>query len=123
MAGRNTQRNVKRSLGGRQAIVHSYNARAWYELADWLEELVIDYAGWTILALVVLLIPVAFLAVVLGAHSLPLEFLGVPALSSFADSNNGFGVTGIVLLVEFGLLAAAVRPLFRHRSLGWKLVI
>ncbi|HUC86758.1 MAG TPA: hypothetical protein VMR75_00315, partial [Candidatus Saccharimonadales bacterium] len=26
-------------------------------------------------------------------------------------------------LVEFGLLAAAVRPLFRHRSLGWKLVI
>jgi hypothetical protein len=123
MAVRKTQRNVKRLPGGRQAIVNTYNSRAWYELADWLEEFVVDYAGWAVLALVVLLIPVALLAIVLGAHSLPLEYLGIPALSSFADSDNGFGLTGAVLLVEFVLLAISVRPLLQHRTLGWKLVI
>jgi hypothetical protein len=123
MVGRKTQRNVKRSLGGRQAIVRSYNSRRWYEMADWLDDFVADYAGWAALALVVLLIPVALLAVVLGAHSLPLEYLGIPALTSFADNNNGFGLTGVVLIVEFVLIAVAIRPLFQHRAFGWKLVI
>ncbi len=121
---RQEQRNVKRTgAGGRQAIVRTYNNRSWYEMADWLVDFTVDYAGWAALAMVVLLIPVALLAVVLGAHSLPLEYLGIPALDAFADSNNGFGITGIVLIVEFVLLLLAIRPLFLRRSLGWQLVI
>ena len=117
------KRNVKRSADGRQAIVRSYNQRPWYQLADWLAEFVVANAGWAVLAVVVLLLPVAVLAVVLGAHSLPLEYLGIPALDSFAASGGSFSSTALVLLVGFILLAFAVRPLFHRRKLGWKLVI
>jgi len=124
MAQRQEQRKVKRTgAGGRQAIVRTYNQRRWYEMADWLVEFTVDYAGWATLAVVVLLVPVALLAIVLGAHSLPLEYLGVPSLDAFADSNNGFGVTGITLILEFILLLIAVRPLFLRRIRGWYLVL
>ncbi len=117
------KRNVRRSAGGRNAIVRSYNSRKWYQLADWLADYLVQNAGWGVLILVLLLTPVAFLALVLGAHSLPLEYLGIPALDSFTYGSNGFGITGIVLLVEFVLLALAIRPLFRHQKKGWYLVL
>jgi hypothetical protein len=121
---RQEQRNVKRTgAGGRQAIVRTYNDRRWYQMADWLVDFTVDYAGWAALALVVLLVPVALLAIVLGAHSLPLEYLGVPALDAFADSNNGFGITGITLILEFVLLLLAVRPLFLRHRRGWYFVV
>lgn len=118
-----TRRKVKRGVGGRQGLVRSYNKRRWYEMADWLAEYLVDVAGWAVLALVILLLPVTVLALVLGIHALPLEYLGIPAVSGLAAGSNNFGLTGAILLVEFSLLAAAVRPLFRHEAKGWKLVI
>lgn len=113
-----TQRRVKRNGSqGRQAIVQQYGARAWYELPDWAVIWLVDNASWITLVLAVLLAPAAILAIVLGAHSLPLEFLGVPAIG------NDVGLTAAVFLADFLLLVVAVRPLRRNQKKGWMLVI
>jgi hypothetical protein len=117
------KRNVKRSEGGRQAIVRSYNRRRWYQLADWLADFVVNNAGWVVVAVVVLLLPVAILALVLGAHSLPLEYLGIPALDSLTIGGSNFSSSALTLLIEYILLILAIRPLFQQRKLGWKLVM
>lgn len=121
---RRVQRNVQRTgAGGRQAIVRAYGRRRWYEMADWLVVFTVDYIGWAVLAVVVLLLPVTILAAVLGAHALPVEYLGIPLLDRLSNGNNSFGIAGIVLIIEFILLALAVRPLFKRHAKGWKLVI
>jgi hypothetical protein len=116
---RNVKRNVTRPVDARQAIVREYLTRPWYDLPDWAVTWFTESMGWITLILVCLLIPITLLALVLGAHSLPLEYLGIPALDNFTYGNNGFGLTGIVFLVEFVLLALAVRPLFKRRRRGW----
>lgn len=110
---RNVKRNVTRPVDARQAIVREYMTRPWYELPDWAVLWLSDTAGWVALILAVLFIPVVILAVVLGAHSLPLEFVGIPA------SANGIGPTAIIFLIEFVFLALAVRPLMRLERRGW----
>lgn len=110
---RKVKRNVTRTVDARQAIVHDYLTRPWYELPDWAVIWLSDTAGWVALILTILFIPVVILAVVLGAHSLPLEFVGIPA------SANSLGPTAIIFLVEFVFLALAVRPLMKLQRRGW----
>ena len=110
-------RNVKRS-SGRQDIVRRYNTRAWYELPDWAVIWFSHNFGWVILVYLILLAPPTLLAIVVGAHSIPfLAFLGVPG------NGNGVGLAALVLVVNFILLALAVRPLLDQREKGWKLTI
>lgn len=114
---RQVKRNVIREgAGGRQAIVRAYNARAWYELPDWAIDWLVDNAGWVVLVWALFLAPASVLAVVLGAHSLPLEYFGIPA------SNNGIGLPAVILVINFLLLVMAVRPLRHQRRRGLILV-
>jgi hypothetical protein len=110
---RNVKRNVSRPVDARQAIVREYLTRPWYELPDWAVLWLSDTAGWITLILTVLFIPVVILAVVLGAHSLPLEFIGIPA------SANGLSPTVAIFLVEFVVLALSIRPLMKLERRGW----
>lgn len=110
---RNVKRNVSRPVDARQAIVREYMTRPWYELPDWAVLWLSDTAGWITLILTILFIPVVVLAIVLGAHSLPLEFVGIPA------SANSIGPTAIIFLVEFVFLALSIRPLMKLERRGW----
>jgi hypothetical protein len=110
------RRNVRRSVPN-QDIVRTLNQRAWYELPYWARDWLAGSAGWITLVFVVLLAPVAVLAIVLGAHSLPLEFAGVAA------QDTGLGWNAIIFMVVFLLLAFAVRPLIHMKRYGWYLVI
>lgn len=97
--------------------MNAYNARAWYELPDWAIDWLADNAGWIALVWAIFLAPASLLAVVLGAHSLPLEYFGIPA------SNNSIGLAAVILLVNFVLLALAVRPLLQQKRRGGLLIL
>jgi hypothetical protein len=115
---RKVKRNVKRmGTSGRQAVVQEYSARRWYDLPYWAKDWLYSSSGWVILALAVILAPPALLALVLGFHALPLEFLGIPA------SENGVGLAAGVLLLKFIFVALAVRPLLNQQLKGWRLLI
>lgn len=112
------KRRVKRPAGAtRQQIVRRYNTRAWYQLPDWAQQLVVNAAPWVTGLLVAVLTPAAALALVLGFHSLPLEFVGVPS------TENDFGFAALILLIKFGLLAMALKPLYRRQIKGWNLIV
>lgn len=114
-----TQRNVRRqTTSGRQNLSTRYGQRRWYEIPDWAKIWVVDNAGWVAAIITVILLPPTLLALVLGAYKLPfLDFLGVPT------SANGVGLAAIALIVKFGLVAAAIRPLFRRELKGWKFLV
>lgn len=112
------KRRVKRPAGStRQQIVKKYNTRAWYQLPDWAQQFVVGAAPWVTGLLVAVLTPAAALAIVLGFHSLPLEFIGVPG------TENDFGLAAFILLVKFTLLALALKPLYRRQLKGWNYLI
>lgn len=114
------KRKVKRTgSGGRQAIVRAYHSNAWYELPDWASEWVANNAGWVALGLAVILTPIALLAIVLGVHALPLDYLGIPV----APTDNSAGLAAAIFIIEFFLLLSAVRPLLHQLRSGWVLVI
>jgi hypothetical protein len=111
---RQVQRKVKRqSVSGRQAVVTHYHDRVWHDLPYWLKDWLVDNGGWIVLGLALLLAPTALLALVLGFHALPLEFLGIPS------SANGIGLAAMALLFKFIFVSLAVRPLFRHERKAW----
>lgn len=116
---RNVKRQVRRQTSsGRQSLSSRYNQRRWYEIPDWAKAWVVDNAGWVTAIIAVILFPPTLLALVLGAYKLPfLDFLGVPT------SANGLGLAAVALIVKFGLIAAAIRPLFRREIKGWKLLV
>ncbi len=114
---RTQKRRVKRNSGGRQEIVRSITKRTWYELPDWAVAWLAKHAGRVVLGIVLLLSPVALLAIVLGSHALPLHVVGI------AGSDNALGLKAALFLVSFGLLAFAIRPLRRGLRRGWWLVI
>jgi amino acid transporter len=113
---RKAQRKVTRS-GNRQTIVKKYGQRQWYELPDWLRVWLANNAAWIVLAWAIFLAPAVLLATVLGAHSLPLQFLGIPSTA------NDIGVAAIALIVQFILLVLAFRPMRKQKRSGWYLVI
>ncbi len=106
------RRRVTRS-GNRNTIAAGFGNRRWYNLPDWARIWLCDAAGWIALALALILSPTALLAVVLGVHALPLEFFGIPGTA------NGVGLAAVALIMQFGLLALSVKPLFAKRRVGW----
>ena len=114
---RSPKRRVKRNSGGRQDIMQSIAERSWYELPDWAVVWLVKYGSRMMFALVLLLSPIAVLAVVLGSHALPLQVVGI------AGSDNSLGLKAALFLVSFACLAFAVRPLRRGLRHGWWLVI
>lgn len=114
---RTAKRKVKRNSGGRQELVRSITQRSWYELPDWAVAWLVKYAGRTILVMVLLLSPIALLAIVLGSHALPLHYLGI------ASSDNALGLKATLFLLTYGLLIFSIKPLMRGLRRGWWFVI
>ncbi|HSX41568.1 MAG TPA: hypothetical protein VLF21_02995 [Candidatus Saccharimonadales bacterium] len=112
-----TQRKVKRITSGRQAAIKHYQARDSWDLPDWAQEWLVQNGGWVVLVFALILAPVAALAVTLGIHALPLEFIGVPA------TDTDIGGAAISLIIEFVLIAMAVRPVFERQLKGWRYLI
>ncbi len=114
---RKPKRRVRRNSGGRQELVRSITERSWFQLPDWGVAWLEKYAGRVVFGMVILLTPIALLAVVLGFNSLPLHIVGMPA------EDNGLGLKAVLFLFTFSLLALAVKPLMRGLRRGWWLVI
>jgi hypothetical protein len=112
-----SKRRVKRNVGGRQELVRSLGKRAWYELPDWAVAWLAKHAGRIVLIMVLLLSPIALLALVLGSHALPLHYIGIPG------SDNALGIKAVMFLIIFGTLSLAIKPLMRGLRKGWFLVI
>jgi hypothetical protein len=110
---RNTKRHVKRQPNARQTIVGSVDRRAWYQLPGWAKDWFVQNSGWVVAILAMLLAPAAILALVLGARSLPLEFIGVPSTDA------GLGLAALAFVTKFVFTVLAVRPLFRQERRGW----
>lgn len=109
-------RKVKRS-SGRQAIVRKYQHHSWYDLPDWAVGATVSALPWAVFGWAAILAPAAALALVLGFHALPLEFLGIPGTS------NGAGLAAAVLLAKFVFLALAFRPLLNKKNKGWNYLL
>ncbi len=114
---RSAKRKVKRAPTGRHEIVRAFTEREWYELPDWAVDWLSRSVWWLVFGLVILLVPIALLAIVLAMNSLPLNYLGI------ASSSTGLGLTAVFFMAKFILLALAVRPLRRAQIRGWHLVI
>lgn len=112
-----TKRKVKRITSGRQAAIKHYQARDSWDLPDWAQDWLVRNGGWVVLIFALILAPAAALAVTLGIHSLPLEFIGIPA------TDTGIGAAAISLIAEFILIALAIRPIFDRQLKGWKFLI
>lgn len=122
MAGK-VKRNVKRAPG-RHAIMRSYNDRAWYELPDWAGIWISDNAWFAAGIYAAFLAPATLLGIVLGAHELPIWYLGIPAANQLlSPTDNGAGLAALVLIINFFFIASAIRPLRRLKHKGWVLVI
>lgn len=117
------KRRVKRSgLSGRQAIVKRYGQRQWYDLPDWAIIGLAANAWRAVLFFTIVLAPAALLGIVIGVHSLPLDFLGF-GTHRLLVNGSGVGLAGLVFLVKFGLLAYSIKPLKRLESRGLTLVL
>ncbi|HVE80633.1 MAG TPA: hypothetical protein VNA68_00615 [Candidatus Dormibacteraeota bacterium] len=109
-------RKVNRGNSGRQAAVRGYSDGGGYRLPFWAKEWIVRNAHWVAILLTILYLPVVALAVVLGINKLPLAFLGIP--SSASDISGG----AVALIIQFILIALAIKPLERREMKGWNLL-
>jgi hypothetical protein len=87
--------------------------KAPFQLPDQIKEMLVRFGPWIALVLLILSLPVLLFA--LGIGTLLLPFAGV----AYAT---GFGYLTILVVVEIGLLVAALPGLFARKMSGWNLL-
>jgi hypothetical protein len=85
-----------------------------------VKELIVQFAPWITLVLLIVTLPAVLIALGLGALAAPLAFLLTPAVGV------GFGVTYtlsmLVLAVSLVLEAMSIPGLFKRTAQGWRYV-
>ena len=87
--------------------------KAPFQIPDQGREWIVKFGPWITVVLMILLLPVLLVALGIGAVFMP--FGGVHYAA-------GFGLLTIVVIVEFGLLIAALPGLFARKMSGWTLL-
>ena len=87
--------------------------KAPFQIPDAGREMIVRFGPWIAVVLLILLLPVLLFALGLGAILMPFGGVGYAA---------GFGFLTIVVLIEIGLLIAALPGLFARKMSGWTLL-
>jgi hypothetical protein len=87
--------------------------KAPFQLPDAAKDIIVKFGPWIALVLLILTLPVLLFALGIGAFFVP--FAG-------AAYAGGFGVLTLFVLVEIGLMVAALPGLFNRKMAGWRLL-
>ena len=87
--------------------------KAPFQIPDGGREMIVKFGPWITVVLLILTLPILLFALGLGAIFIP--FAGVGYAS-------GFGVMTIVIIIEIGLMIAALPGLFARKMAGWRLL-
>ena len=87
--------------------------KAPLQLPDNAREWIVKFGPWITVVLLILFLPILLVALGLGAVFVPFGGVGYAA---------GFGIMTIVLIIELGLMVAALPGLFARKMAGWTLL-
>lgn len=87
--------------------------QAPFQIPDGAREMIVKLGPWITLVLMILTLPIVLFALGLGAIFVP--FGGIAYAS-------GFGLLTIFVIVEIGLMIAALPGLFARKMAGWRLL-
>jgi hypothetical protein len=87
--------------------------KAPFQLPDNAREWIVKFGPWITVVLLILFLPILLVALGLGAVFVPFGGVGYAA---------GFGIMTIVLIIELGLMVAALPGLFARKMAGWTLL-
>lgn len=87
--------------------------KAPFQIPDAGREMIVRFGPWITVVLLILLLPLLLVALGLGAILAPFGGVGYAA---------GFGLLTIVVIIEIGLLIAALPGLFARKMSGWTLL-
>jgi len=87
--------------------------KAPFQLPDNAREWIVKFGPWITVVLIILFLPLLLVALGLGAVLTPFGGVGYAA---------GFGIMTIVLIIELGLMVAALPGLFARKMAGWTLL-
>ena len=87
--------------------------KAPFQIPDGAREWIVKFSPWISMILMVLTLPLLLVALGIGTLLMP---FGGPGYAT------GFGLVTIVLLVEIGLMVAALPGLFARKMSGWTLL-
>ena len=87
--------------------------KAPFQIPDGGKEMIVKFGPWITLILLILTLPILLFALGLGTILIPFGGVGYAA---------GFGVLTIFVIIEIGLMIAALPGLFNRRMAGWRLL-
>jgi hypothetical protein len=87
--------------------------KAPFQLPENAREWIVKFGPWITVVLLILLLPLLLVALGIGAVFIPFGGVGYAA---------GFGIMTIVLIIELGLMIAALPGLFARKMAGWTLL-
>lgn len=87
--------------------------KAPFQIPDNGREWIVRFGPWITVVLLILLLPLLLVALGIGAVFMPVGGVGYAA---------GFGIMTIVLIIELGLMIAALPGLFARKMAGWTLL-
>lgn len=87
--------------------------KAPFQIPDSGREMIVKFGPWITVVLLILTLPILLFALGLGAIFIPFGGVGYAS---------GFGVMTIVIIVEIGLMIAALPGLFARKMAGWRLL-
>jgi hypothetical protein len=87
--------------------------KAPFQIPDGGREMIVKFGPWITLILLILTLPMLLFALGIGTFLIP---FGGPGYAT------GFGLVTLVLLVEIGLMVAALPGLFARKMSGWTLL-
>jgi hypothetical protein len=87
--------------------------KAPFQIPDGGKEVIVKFGPWITLILLILWLPILLVALGLGTILIPFGGGGYAA---------GFGVLTLFVIVQIGLMIAALPGLFNRRMAGWRLL-
>lgn len=112
------KRKVKRVAStGKQGAISTYSAESSWQLPAWARQFFVQNMGYIAGAFTVIMGFLAMFAAVLVFNALPLGLLGRPAVE------NSAGFSAVLILIQFGLLALSIKPLFAKLLKGWNYLV
>ena len=88
--------------------------KAPFQIPDGGREMIVRFGPWITVVLLILTLPILLFALGLGTLLIPFGGVGYAS---------GFGVLAIFILVEVGLMIAALPGLFARKVAGWRLLL
>src|SRR5687767_3276498 len=87
--------------------------KAPFQIPDSGREMIVKFGPWITVVLLILTLPLLLVALGLGTILIPFSGVGYAS---------GFGVLTIFIIVEIGLMIAALPGLFARKMAGWRLL-